>query len=60
MPKTLRHTFASHLSQRGVDIGVIAKLMGHRSPRETSVYLHADKSYMNVAKLEDDLKGENL
>ncbi len=39
-PKTLRHTFATHLIDRGVDIGVIASLMGHRSPQETGVYLH--------------------
>lgn len=46
-PKTLRHTFASHLAERGVDVGVIAKLMGHRSPWETSVYLHAPKQKLN-------------
>lgn len=39
-PKTLRHTFGTHLAYQGVDIGVIATLMGHRSPKETSVYLH--------------------
>lgn len=40
-PKTLRHTFATHLMDRGVDVGVISMLMGHRSPAETGVYLHA-------------------
>lgn len=39
-PKTLRHTFATHLMDRGVDLAVIASLMGHRSARETGVYLH--------------------
>lgn len=39
-PKTLRHSFATHLMDRGVDLGVIASLMGHRSPQETGVYLH--------------------
>jgi integrase/recombinase XerD len=39
--KTLRHSFATHLMDRGVDLGVISVLMGHRSPRETGVYLHA-------------------
>ncbi len=46
-PKPLRHTFASHLAERGVDVGVISKLMGHRSPWETSVYLHAPKDKLN-------------
>lgn len=40
-PRTLRHTFATHLMDAGVDLAVISILMGHRSPRETGVYLHA-------------------
>lgn len=38
--RTLRHTFATHLMDRGVDLAVIASLMGHRSPQETGIYLH--------------------
>jgi site-specific recombinase XerD len=38
--RTLRHSFATHLMDRGVDLAVIASLMGHRSPQETGVYLH--------------------
>jgi len=38
--KTLRHSFATHLMDRGVDVAVIASLMGHRSPQETGIYLH--------------------
>jgi len=38
--RTLRHTFATHLMDRGVDLAVISSLMGHRSPQETGVYLH--------------------
>jgi site-specific recombinase XerD len=40
-PRTLRHTFATHLMDAGVDLAVISSLMGHRSPRETGVYLHS-------------------
>ena len=39
-PKTLRHSFATHLMDRGVDLAVISKLMGHSSPTESGVYLH--------------------
>ncbi len=39
-PRTLRHTFGTHLMDRGVDLAVIATLMGHRTPAETGVYLH--------------------
>ena len=42
-PKSLRHSYATHLMDRGVDLAVIAKLMGHRSPAETGVYLHVLK-----------------
>ncbi len=38
--KTLRHTYATHLMDQGVDIAVISTLMGHRGPAETGVYLH--------------------
>lgn len=40
-PKVLRHTFASHLIDEGVDVAIISTLMGHKSPSETSTYLHA-------------------
>lgn len=43
-PKVLRHTFATHLIDEGVDIAVISSLMGHKSPAETSTYLHAFES----------------
>jgi site-specific recombinase XerD len=38
--RTLRHSFATHLMDRGVDLAIIASLMGHRCPQETGVYLH--------------------
>lgn len=57
-PKTLRHTFATHLMDRGVDLGVIASLMGHRSPQETGVYLHVLPSRKEQAvKLLDRSRG---
>jgi integrase/recombinase XerD len=42
-PKTLRHSYATHLMDAGVDLAVISSLMGHRSPSETGVYLHVLK-----------------
>jgi integrase/recombinase XerD len=48
-PKVLRHSYATHLMDRGVDLAVIARLMGHRSPRETGVYLHVLQGRMQSA-----------
>lgn len=42
-PKALRHSYATHLMDRNVDLAVISRLMGHRSPAETGVYLHVLK-----------------
>lgn len=39
-PRTLRHTFGTHLMDAGVDVAVISSLMGHRGPTETGIYLH--------------------
>lgn len=40
MPHRWRHTYATHLLRRGVDVAVVQKLLGHSNITTTSIYLH--------------------
>jgi len=46
---TLRHSFATHLNEKGVDILVLQSLLGHSNPRSTQIYIHATEKKIREA-----------
>lgn len=57
-PHQIRHTYAVHQLERGIDLRYIQAVLGHKSSKQTERYTHV--SNLNISKIQSPINGIRL